>query len=69
MTSASLSLVSGYGDRFTKLFANIMAIPELNSPGVEKRLSDLKEFKSIDVGSDGFSSLMNTGPRKDGDFR
>jgi len=33
------------------------------------RLNDLKELKSVDVGLDGFSSFMNTGPRKESDFR
>ena len=61
------SPVSGYGDRFTKIFAHIMASPEWDMS--EKRLNDLKEFKSMDLGLDGFSSFMNTGSGKDSDFK
>ena len=44
-----------------------MASPEWDMS--EKRLNDLKEFEAMDLGLDGFSSFMNTGPRKEGDFR
>ena len=44
-----------------------MASPEWDMS--EKRLNDLKEFEAMDLGLDGFSSFMNSGPRKEGDFR
>jgi len=44
-----------------------MASPEWDMS--EKRLNDLKEFEAMDLGLDGFSSFMNTGRAKEGDFR
>ena len=44
-----------------------MASPEWDMS--EKRLNDLKDFKSMDLGLGEFCSFMNTGPRKEDDFR
>ena len=62
----NITPASGYGDRFTKIFAHMMATPEWDMS--EQRLKDLESFKSMDLGLDGFSSFMNSGPREKGHF-